>query len=135
MVLVDEVVVGGNVLMIEEIVMWFGVLKCFLEYIMLELCNVGYVGLWCGWVGGYVLIKMLKEILILELLWQVDGLIVLLFCLLCWFYQCCEDCMDEVLCCLCKMFGQVFWFYLLLIESLIFVDLVEEGGLFEMGVV
>ncbi|MEH7978877.1 hypothetical protein, partial [Pseudomonas aeruginosa] len=48
--------------------------------------------------------------------------------------QRCEDCTDEASCRLRKMFGQVFWSYLLLIESLTLADLVNEGGLSEMDV-
>ena len=50
-------------------------------------------------------------------------------------YQRCEDCTDEASCRLRKMFGQVFWSYLLLIESLTLDDLVAQVDLPEMGAI
>lgn len=134
MALADEVAAGGSALTIEEIATRSGAPKRFLEHIMLELRNAGYVGSRRGRAGGYILIKEPKEISIGELLRQVDGPIAPLPCLSRRSYQRCEDCDDEASCRLRKMFGQVFWSYLLLIESLTLADLVNEGGLSEMDV-
>jgi DNA-binding IscR family transcriptional regulator len=41
-------------------------------------------------------------------------------------YQRCEDCTDEANCRLRALFGQVFWSYLLLIESLTLADLLAR---------
>jgi Rrf2 family protein len=81
MALADEVAAGGNALTIEEIATRSGAPKRFLEHIMLELRNAGYVGSRRGRAGGYVLIKQPKEISIGELLRQVDGPIAPLPCL------------------------------------------------------
>ena len=99
---------------------------------MLELRNAGYVGSRRGRAGGYVLIKPAQEISIGELLRQVDGPIAPLPCLSRRSYQRCEDCDDEKTCRLRKMFGQVFWSYLLLIESLTLDDLLDQGELPDM---
>lgn len=135
MALADEIAAGGNALTIEEIAQRSGAPKRFLEHIMLDLRNAGYVGSRRGRAGGYVLIKRPAEISIGELLRQVDGPIAPLPCLSRRSYQRCEDCTDESRCRLRRMFGQVFWSYLLLIESLTLDDLVAEGGLPEMSMV
>lgn len=129
MALADEVASGGSAMTIEEIAQRSGAPKRFLEHIMLELRNAGYVGSKRGRSGGYVLIKRPSEISIGELLRRVDGPIAPLPCLSRHSYQPCDDCTDEASCRLRRIFGQVFWSYLLLIESLTLADLVEQGGL------
>ena len=134
MTLGDESASGGGALTIEEIAQRSGAPKRFLEHIMLELRNAGYVGSRRGRAGGYVLIKPAKEISIGELLRQVDGPIAPLPCLSRHSYQPCDDCREgEADCRLRRMFGQLFWSYLLLIESLTLEDLVAQGGLPDPG--
>jgi DNA-binding IscR family transcriptional regulator len=41
-------------------------------------------------------------------------------------YQPCQDCSDEAACRIRQVFGQVFWAYLLLIESLTLADLLSS---------
>ncbi|KGJ05706.1 transcriptional regulator, BadM/Rrf2 family [Paracoccus halophilus] len=132
--LADEVAGGGSALTIEEIAQRSGAPKRFLEHIMLELRNAGYVGSRRGRTGGYVLIARTSDISIGQLLRQVDGPIAPLPCLSRHSYHRCEDCSDEASCRLRRMFGQVFWSYLLLIESLTLEDLLAQGELPEMGV-
>lgn len=129
MELARESAAGGKALTIEEIATRSGAPKRFLEHIMLDLRNAGYAGSRRGRSGGYVLIKPPNEISIGELLRQVDGPIAPLPCLSRRSYQRCEDCEDEAACQLRKMFGQIFWSYLLLIESLTLDDLVDKDGL------
>lgn len=130
MALADELAAGGHAMTIEEIAQRSGAPKRFLEHIMLDLRNAGYVGSRRGRAGGYVLVKRPAEISIGELLRQVDGPIAPLPCLSRHSYQPCEDCREgEADCRLRRMFGQVFWSYLLLIESLTLEDLVANGGL------
>ena len=134
MTLADEVAAGGNALTIEEIAQRSGAPKRFLEHIMLDLRNAGYVGSRRGRAGGYVLVAQPKDISLGPLLRQVDGPIAPLPCLSRHSYQRCEDCSDEASCRLRKMFGQVFWSYLLLIESLTLEDVLNTGELPEIGV-
>ena len=61
-----------------------------------------------------------------ELMRLIDGPIAPLPCLSRRAYQRCEDCPDEGACKLREIFGQVFWSYLLLIDSLTLADLVER---------
>ena len=132
MTLADEVAAGGNALTIEEIAQRSGAPKRFLEHIMLDLRNAGYVGSRRGRAGGYVLVVQPNDISLGKLLRQVDGPIAPLPCLSRHSYQRCEDCTDEASCRVRKMFGQVFWSYLLLIESLTLEDLLKTGDLPEL---
>ncbi len=129
MTLADEVAAGGNALTIEEIAQRSGAPKRFLEHIMLDLRNAGYVGSRRGRAGGYVLVVQPSDISLGKLLRQVDGPIAPLPCLSRHSYPRCEDCSDEASCRVRKMFGQVFWSYLLLIESLTLEDLLKTGDL------
>lgn len=118
----------GTSLTIEEIARRSGTPKRFLEHILLELRNAGYIGSRRGRSGGYMLIKEPRAISLSELLRRVDGPIAPLPCLSRQAYQRCEDCVDEASCRLREVFGQVFWSYLLLIESLTLDDLLTREG-------
>jgi Rrf2 family protein len=119
-----ETAQAGGSLTIEEIARRSGTPKRFLEHILLELRNAGYIASRRGRAGGYVLIKAPKAISLGDLLRRIDGPIAPLPCLSRHAYQRCEDCADETTCRLREVFGQVFWSYLLLIESLTLSDLV-----------
>lgn len=115
-------------LRIEEIARRSGTPKRFLEHILLEVRNAGVIASVRGRNGGYVLIKNPREVSLSELMRLIDGPIAPLPCLSRRAYQRCEDCPDEETCRLRKVFGQVFWSYLLLIDSLTLADLVERPG-------
>jgi len=128
MSLADEAVrEDGDPLTIEEIARRSGTPKRFLEHILLELRNAGYISSRRGRTGGYVLIKEPRAISLSDLLRRVDGPIAPLPCLSRQAYQRCDDCEDEGSCRLRELFGQVFWSYLLLIESLTLDDLVRKS--------
>jgi Rrf2 family protein len=127
MTLADEAEADESTpLTIEEIARRSGTPKRFLEHILLDLRNAGYIGSRRGRTGGYVLIKAPNAISIGDLLRRVDGPIAPLPCLSRHAYQRCEDCADERSCRLRELFGQVFWSYLLLIESLTLADLLSR---------
>jgi Rrf2 family protein len=127
----------GGALRIEEIAQRSGTPKRFLEHILLELRNAGYVASVRGRHGGYALIKEPREVPLSELLRLIDGPIAPLPCLSRRAYQRCEDCSDESNCRIRRVFGEVFWSYLLLIESLSLADLVAapDGARTELGTV
>ena len=129
MALADEVAAGGSALTIEEIATRSGAPKRFLEHIMLELRNAGYVGSRRGRAGGYILIKEPKEISIGELLRQVDGPIAPLPCLSRTAYQRCPDCTDEETCRIRRTFADVFSGYLQIIDLLTLADLMRSDAL------
>lgn len=114
-------------LRIEEIAKRSGTPKRFLEHILLEVRNAGYIASVRGRHGGYVLIKNPREIPLSALMRLIDGPIAPLPCLSRRAYQRCEDCPDEEACRLRKVFSQVFWSYVLLIDSFTLADLVDSN--------
>lgn len=121
-------------LTIEKIARRSGTPKRFLEQILLEIRNAGLVGSIRGRSGGYLLIKKPAEISISEMLRLIDGPIAPLPCLSRRAYQRCEDCTDEATCRIRKVFAEVFWSYLILIESLTLADLIRSEQLSEQFV-
>lgn len=114
-------------LTIEEIAKLSGTPKRFLEHILLEVRNAGVIASIRGRSGGYVLIKKPAEVSIPELLRTIDGPIAPLPCLSRHAYQRCEDCADEATCRIRKVFADVFWSYLVMIESLTLQDMLRSG--------
>ncbi|MCX7300462.1 MAG: Rrf2 family transcriptional regulator [Rhodobacterales bacterium] len=128
MELADEKAGAGRALSIEEIARRSDTPKRFLEHILLEIRNAGFIASIRGRSGGYVLIKDPKAVPLSELLRMIDGPIAPLPCLSRKAYQRCEDCADEATCRLRKVFAEVFWSYLLLLESLTLADLVASDS-------
>ena len=113
-------------LTIEEIARRSGTPKRFLEHILLEVRNAGFIASTRGRSGGYSLIKRPAEVAVSELLRLIDGPIAPLPCLSRRAYQRCEDCTDEASCRIRKVFAEVFWSYLLIIESLTLEDMLRS---------
>ena len=113
-------------LTIEKIARRSDTPKRFLEQILLELRNAGMVSSIRGRSGGYLLIKRPGDISISELLRLIDGPIAPLPCLSRRAYQRCEDCRDEASCRIRKVFAEIFWSYLILIESLSLEDMLRS---------
>ncbi|MEI6099852.1 MAG: Rrf2 family transcriptional regulator [Alphaproteobacteria bacterium] len=109
-------------LTIEEIAKRSGAPKRFLEHILLEIRNAGIIASTRGRSGGYQLIKAPEQVSVSELLRMIDGPIAPLACLSRRAYQRCDDCKDEQTCRIRKVFAEVFWSYLVLIESLTLAD-------------
>lgn len=116
-------------LTIEEIATRSGTPKRFLEHILLELRKAGVVSSIRGRTGGYCLLKAPREVSISELLRRIDGPIAPLPCLSRSAYQRCEDCDSEERCRIRKVFAEVFWSYLVLIDSLTLEDMLRAGGI------
>lgn len=120
-----------SALTIEEIARRSGTPKRFLEHILLEVRNAGVIASTRGRSGGYTLIKRAAEVSISELLRLIDGPIAPLPCLSRRAYQRCEDCTDEASCRIRKIFAEVFWSYLLIIESLTLEDMLRSDKVAE----
>ena len=118
-------------LTIEEIARRSGTPKRFLEHILLEVRNAGIIASIRGRSGGYSLIKPPGEISISELLRTIDGPIAPLPCLSRRAYQRCEDCTDEATCRIRKVFAEVFWSYLVIIDSLTLADMLRSTAVAE----
>ncbi len=115
-------------LTIEEIARRAGTPKRFLEHILLELRNAGVIRSTRGRLGGYSLLKKPADVSIPDLLRTIDGPIAPLPCLSRSAYQRCEDCADEASCRIRKVFAEVFWSYLVIIESLTLQDMLQAGS-------
>lgn len=129
LVLADEASRGSpEALTIEEIARRSGTPKRFLEHILLEIRNAGVIASTRGRSGGYSLIKKPSEVSLSELLRMIDGPIAPLPCLSRRAYQRCEDCSDEATCRIRRVFADVFWSYLLIIESLTLEDMLRSDA-------
>jgi Rrf2 family protein len=126
LVLADAKAEGDRALRIEEIAQKSATPKRFLEHILLELRNAGIIASIRGRSGGYMLIKEPAQVGLAELLRLIDGPIAPLPCLSRRAYQRCEDCSDEQSCRVRRVFAEVFWSYLVLIESLTLADLARS---------
>lgn len=115
-------------LTIEEIARRSGTPKRFLEHILLEIRNAGVIASIRGRLGGYSLLKKPQDISISEMLRLIEGPIAPLPCLSRRAYQRCEDCTDEAACRIRKVFAEVFWSYLVIIDSLTLADMLAAGG-------
>ena len=128
MVLAEERAGERRALRIEEIARRSGTPKRFLEQILLEMRNAGFLSSIRGRAGGYLLDKEPEEVPLSELLRLIDGPMAPLPCLSRRHYARCEDCTDEETCRIRRVFAEVFWSYLVLIESLTLADLVRSPG-------
>lgn len=115
-------------LTIEEIATRSGTPKRFLEHILLDLRKAGVVASTRGRSGGYSLLKAPREVSLSDLLRRIDGPIAPLPCLSRTAYQPCDDCESEEDCRIRKVFAEVFWSYLVLIESLTLEDMLRAGS-------
>ena len=128
LVLADEAARDSpDPLTIEQIARRSDTPKRFLEHILLEVRNAGVIASIRGRAGGYVLVKTPAEIQLSELLRLIEGPIAPLPCLSRSAYQRCEDCPDEQACRIRKVFAEVFWSYLLIIESLTLDDMLKSS--------
>lgn len=115
-----------DALTIEEIAQRSDTPKRFLEHILLEVRKAGVVASVRGRSGGYRLIKKPEEVSISDLMRRIDGPIAPLPCLSRSAYQRCADCHDEAACRIRRVFAEVFWSYLVLIESLTLADMLKS---------
>ena len=127
-VLVEEREGDGRALTIEEIAKRSGTPKRFLEQILLEIRNAGVLSSIRGRSGGYLLSNDPATVTLSELLRLIDGPMAPLPCLSRRHYARCEDCTDEESCRIRRVFAEVFWSYLVLIESLTLADLARSPG-------
>jgi Rrf2 family protein len=79
--------------------------KKFLEQILLDLKNAGYVGSQQGYKGGYYLKKQAKDITVADIFRLFDGAIALVPCVSYERYEACADCTDEATCTIKREFA------------------------------
>lgn len=88
----------GAKVIISEIATEESIPRKFLEAILLELKNGGFLGSKIGKGGGYYLLKSPEEISLASLHRLLEGPIALLPCVSLNFYEKCDDCEDEENC-------------------------------------
>ena len=127
-VLAEEYGNEAKPLQIEEIARRSGAPKRFLEHILLDLRKEGVLASVRGRSGGYRMARAPSSVRLESLLRRIDGPLAPLPCLSRTAYQKCDDCTNEAECRLRRVFAEVFWSYLLLLESLTLADLVGSAG-------
>jgi Rrf2 family protein len=98
---------GKGTLLINEIAASEQIPKRFLESILLELKNNGYLRSRLGKNGGYFLIKDPADINLLEIVRLFEGTVSLLLCTSEKYYQPCEHCKDEATCTIRHTFKEI----------------------------
>ncbi len=89
---------NDNPALIVEIAQETSAPRKFLENILLELKNGGFLASKKGKGGGYFLLKSPKDINLVQIIRLLDGAIALLPCASLNYYQPCEECKDENIC-------------------------------------
>lgn len=72
--------------------------KKFLESILVDLKQLGFLASKKGKGGGYFLIKKPEEINLADVIRHIDGAIALIPCVTYKYYQPCQHCKDELTC-------------------------------------
>lgn len=98
---------AGTSMHIAEIARKQRIPQKFLERILLDLRNRGYVASKRGAQGGYFLLKPASEIMYGEILRLIDGPIAPLPCLSMTAYRKCDDCANEASCEIRQVFARV----------------------------
>ena len=85
-------------ILIKEISESENIPRKFLESILLELKNAGFLASKKGKGGGYYLLKSPEKVNLAEIIRLFDGALALLPCVTYKYYEKCEECKDEETC-------------------------------------
>jgi Rrf2 family protein len=96
-----------NPVLISEIAEEENISKKFLEIILLQLKNSGFLGSKKGKGGGYYLIREPEDISVAALIRILEGPIAMLPCVSLNFYEKCDDCKDEKTCSISRLMMEV----------------------------
>ncbi len=110
--------------LISEISEAENISRKFLETILLQLKNSGFLSSRKGRGGGYYLLKDPEDIAIASLIRVLEGPISPLPCVSLHFYEKCEDCKDEETCALHNVMTEVRDNILLVMENRTLADLI-----------
>ena len=89
---------GKGAILISEIARSENIPQRFLENILLELKNLGYLGSKLGKSGGYFLLKSPEMVTLSDIVRHFEGTIAMLSCVSEKAYQPCEFCKEEAIC-------------------------------------
>jgi len=81
--------------------------KKYLEVVLLELRNAGYLFSKKGVTGGYILSKSPEEIFLVGIVRLMDGPIARISCASAYHYRSCEECLDEATCSIRKVYLKI----------------------------
>ncbi|MDG3580908.1 MULTISPECIES: RrF2 family transcriptional regulator [Galbibacter] len=112
--------------LISEIAEEENISKKFLEIILLQLKNSGFLGSKKGKGGGYYLIREPEKITIASLIRVLEGPIAMLPCVSLNFYEKCDDCKNEETCSLSKLMIEVRDSTLKILENKSLADLTQS---------
>jgi Rrf2 family protein len=98
---------GNGAILISEIAKSENIPQRFLENILLELKNLGFLGSKLGKSGGYYLLRKPEDITLSDIVRHFEGTIAMLSCVSEKSYQPCEFCKDEALCKIRLVFKEV----------------------------
>lgn len=114
---------GKQPVLIAEIAKEENISKKFLEVILLQLKNAGFLSSKKGKGGGYYLIKAPKDITVAALMRILEGPIAMLPCVSLNFYEKCDDCTSEEACSLSRVMIEVRDSTLKILENKTLADL------------
>jgi len=98
---------GKGAILISDIAKAEKIPQRFLENILLELKNLGFLGSKLGKNGGYFLLKNPEEISLADVIRYFEGTIALVYCVSEKAYQPCEFCKNEDSCKLKSVFKTI----------------------------
>ncbi|MEI6748219.1 MAG: RrF2 family transcriptional regulator [Bacteroidales bacterium] len=98
---------GKGTMLIKEIAKSENIPQRFLEGILLDLKNIGFLGSKLGKSGGYYLRKPPEEIKMAEVIRHFDGPIALIPCASEKYYEACEHCKNEESCSIRRVFKDI----------------------------
>ena len=101
--------------------------KKYLETILLELRNAGYVFSKKGADGGYVLSKPPGEIFLIHIVRLMDGPIARVSCVSQFHYHSCEECVDEASCSIRKVYFKIREGELNILSNINITDMINMG--------
>jgi len=114
---------GKQPVLIAQIAKDENISKKFLEIILLQLKNSGFLGSKKGKGGGYYLLKKPEDITVAALMRILEGPIAMLPCVSLNFYEKCEDCVSEETCSLSRVMIEVRDSTLKVLENTTLADL------------
>ncbi|MCF8714079.1 Rrf2 family transcriptional regulator [Joostella atrarenae] len=115
-----------NPVLISEIAEQENISKKFLEIILLQLKNSGFLGSKKGKGGGYYLIRDPEKITVASLIRVLEGPIAMLPCVSLNFYEKCDDCKNEEECSLSRLMIEVRDSTLKVLENKTLADLTRS---------
>jgi Rrf2 family protein len=103
--------------------------KKYLEVILLELRNAGYLFSKKGVNGGYVLSKAPDEIFLVGIVRLMDGPIARVSCASAYHYHDCEECHDEATCSIRKVYLKIREAELKVLSGMSITDMIKNEQL------